>query len=92
MGIESRIITMWSQSLIGFVGLFLLTWLFSENRRAVRFRPALVALILQFFIALLLLEIPLFRHVFLVLNELVTSLEAATRAGTQLRFWLCGRG
>ncbi len=83
---------MWSQSLIGFVGLFLLTWLFSENRRTVRFRPALVALILQFFIALMLLEIPLFRHVFLVLNELVTSLEAATRAGTRFVFGYVGGG
>ncbi len=83
---------MWSQSLIGFVGLFLLTWLFSENRRAVRYRPALVALALQFFIALLLLEIPLFRHFFLVLNELVTSLEAATRAGTSFVFGYVGGG
>lgn len=83
---------MWSQSLIGFVGLFLLTWLFSENRRAVRYRPALVALALQFLIAVLLLEIPLFRHFFLVLNELVTSLEAATRAGTSFVFGYVGGG
>ena len=83
---------MWSQSLIGLVGLFLLTWLFSENRRAVRYRPALVALALQFLIALLLLEIPLFRHFFMVLNELVTSLEAATRAGTSFVFGYVGGG
>ncbi|MBP8290042.1 MAG: nucleoside:proton symporter, partial [Chromatiaceae bacterium] len=78
--------------MIGFVGLFLLTWLFSENRRAVRYRPALVALALQFLIAVLLLEIPLFRHFFLVLNELVTSLEAATRAGTSFVFGYVGGG
>ncbi len=83
---------MWSQSLIGFVGLFLLTWLFSENRRAVRYQPALVALALQFLIALLLLEIPLFRHFFMVLNDLVTSLEAATRAGTSFVFGYVGGG
>ncbi|HSO79972.1 MAG TPA: Na+ dependent nucleoside transporter N-terminal domain-containing protein, partial [Chromatiaceae bacterium] len=86
MGPKSGNIMMWSQSLIGLVGLFLLTWLFSENRRAVRYQPALVALALQFLIALLLLEIPLFRHFFMVLNELVTSLEAATRAGTSFVF------
>ncbi|MGB7551940.1 MAG: Na+ dependent nucleoside transporter N-terminal domain-containing protein, partial [Chromatiaceae bacterium] len=74
------------------MGLFLLTWLFSENRRAVRYQPALVALALQFLIALLLLEIPLFRHFFLVLNELVTSLEAATRAGTSFVFGYVGGG
>ena len=73
-------------------GPFLLTWLFSENRRAVRYRPALVALALQFLIALLLLEIPLFRHFFMVLNELVTSLEAATRAGTSFVFGYVGGG
>lgn len=83
---------MWLQSLIGFLGLFMLTWLFSENRRAIRYRPALVALALQFFIALLLLEIPLFRHFFLVLNELVTSLEAATSAGTRFVFGYVGGG
>ena len=83
---------MWLQSLIGLLGLFLLTWFFSENRRQVRYRPVLVALALQFIIALLLLEIPLFRHFFLVLNELVTSLEAATRVGTRFVFGYVGGG
>lgn len=83
---------MWWQSLIGILGLFFLTWLFSENRRAVRPQPALVALGLQLLIALLLLEVPLFSQFFLVLNELVTSLEAATKAGTSFVFGYLGGG
>ncbi len=84
--------TPWWQSLIGFLGLFLLAWLFSENRRAVRCGPAMAALALQFVLALSLLEVPLFRHFFLVLNELVTSLEAATRAGSGFVFGYLGGG
>ena len=58
--------TPWWQSLIGFLGLFLLAWLFSENRRAVRCGPAMAALALHFVEALSLLEVPLFRHFFLL--------------------------
>ncbi|MCO5762466.1 MAG: nucleoside:proton symporter [Gammaproteobacteria bacterium] len=83
---------MWWQSLSGLLGLFLLTWLFSENRRAVRPGPALVALGMQILIAFVLLEVPVFRHFFLALNELVTSLEAATRAGTRFVFGYLGGG
>lgn len=81
---------MWWQSLSGLLGLFLLTWLFSENRRAVRPGPALVALGLQLLIALVLLEVPLFRHFFALLNQMVTSLETATRAGTSFVFGYLG--
>ena len=83
---------MWWQSLSGLLGLFLLTWLFSENRRAVRPGPALVALGLQFLIALVLLEVPLFRQFFALLNQMVTSLETATRAGTSFVFGYLGGG
>ena len=83
---------MWWQSLSGLLGLFLLTWLFSENRRAVRPGPALVALGMQILIAFVLLEVPVFRHFFLALNELVTSLETATRAGTSFVFGYLGGG
>ena len=81
---------MWWQSLSGLLGLFLLTWLFSENRRAVRPGPALVALGLQLLIALVLLEVPLFRQFFALLNQMVTSLETATRAGTSFVFGYLG--
>lgn len=83
---------MWWQSLGGMLGLFLLAWLFSENRRAVRPGPALVALGLQLLITLVLLEIPLFRQFFALLNQVVTSLETATRAGTSFVFGYLGGG
>jgi len=83
---------MWWQSLSGFLGLFFLAWLFSENRRAVRIKPALIALGLQLLIGLLLLEVPLFSHFFLLLNELVTGLEAATKVGTSFVFGYLGGG
>jgi CNT family concentrative nucleoside transporter len=83
---------MWWQSLSGLLGLFLLAWLFSENRRAVRPGPALVALGLQLLITLVLLEVPFFRQVFALLNQTVTSLETATRAGTSFVFGYLGGG
>ena len=83
---------MWWQSLSGLLGLFLLAWLFSEHRRAVRLGPALVALGLQLLIALVLLEVPLFRQFFALLNQVVTSLETATRAGTSFVFGYLGGG
>ena len=83
---------MWWQSLSGLLGLFLLAWLLSEKRRAVRPGPALVALGLQLLIALVLLEVPLFRHFFALLNQMVTSLETATRAGTSFVFGYLGGG
>ncbi len=83
---------MWWQSLGGMLGLFLLAWLFSENRRAVRPGPALVALGLQLLITLVLLEVPLFRQFFALLNQMVTSLETATRAGTSFVFGYLGGG
>ncbi len=83
---------MWWQSLSGLLGLFLLTLLFSENRRAVRPVPALVALGLQLLIALVLLEVPLFRQFFALLNQMVSSLETATRAGTSFVFGYLGGG
>lgn len=84
--------TMWWQSLVGMLGLFLLTWLFSENRRAVRLGMACVALGLQLLIAFLLLAVPLFRQSFMLLNDLVTGLEVATRAGTSFVFGYLGGG
>ncbi len=84
--------TMWWQSLVGMLGLFLLTWLFSENRRAVRLGMAFVALGLQLLIAFLLLAVPLFRQSFMLLNDLVTGLEVATRAGTSFVFGYLGGG
>jgi len=83
---------MWWQSLVGMLGLFLLTWLFSENRPEVRLGMAFVALGLQLLIAFLLLAVPLFRQSFLLLNDLVTGLEVATRAGTSFVFGYLGGG
>jgi len=74
-------------------GLLVLTgfcWLLSENRRAVRWRVALVGLALQLGLALLLLKLPWARRLFLTLNELMAALQRASEAGTAFVFGYLG--
>ena len=80
------------QSLIGFLGLAFLAWLFSEARRGVNFRTLLAGLGLQAALALLLLKIPVIQNAFLWLNGAVEALEESTRAGTSFVFGYLGGG
>ena len=77
------------------LGLFVFTgiaWLFSENRRGVRYTIVLSGVAVQLCIAGILLYIPFFKKFFLLLNNVVLSLEAATRAGTSFVFGYIGGG
>jgi CNT family concentrative nucleoside transporter len=77
------------------IGLFVLTgivWVLSENRRAVRLKTVVVGLSLQLILAVVLLKIPLFKDFFLLLNEIVMSVEKATRDGTSFVFGYLGGG
>ena len=74
------------QGVLGLVIFLALAWLFSEQRSRVPWRTLLAGIVLQFAIAAALLGIPVFRQFFMGLNELLLSLEEATRAGTAFVF------
>ncbi len=81
------------QILQGLLGLFVLTglaWVFSENRRKLDWRILVFGLGFQLVLALLLLKLPFFKEFFLVLNQAVSALEQATRAGTSFVFGFLG--
>jgi CNT family concentrative nucleoside transporter len=80
------------QALAGIGGLLLLAWLLSENRRAVPWRAIGAGLLLQLVLALLLVKLPFAKEVFISLNEVLTSVEKATQAGTSLVFGYLGGG
>lgn len=77
------------------LGLFVFTgiaWLISENRRGVKYTMVLTGVVVQLCIAGILLFVPLFKKFFLLLNNIVLSLESATRAGTSFVFGYIGGG
>ena len=78
------------QGSAGLVVFLLLAWLMGENRRLVSWKMVVVGLGVQVLTGLILLKVPVFRHVFLVLNDGVMALEAATAAGTAFVFGYLG--
>jgi CNT family concentrative nucleoside transporter len=80
------------QALAGIGGLLLLAWLLSENRRAIPWRAIGAGLLLQLVLALLLIKLPFAKELFISLNEVLTSVEKATQAGTSLVFGYLGGG
>ncbi len=80
------------QGTAGIAGLLLLAWIFSENRKAVPWRAIGSGLLLQFVLALLLIKLPFAKELFISLNDVLTSIEKATQAGTSLVFGYLGGG
>jgi CNT family concentrative nucleoside transporter len=80
------------QSVVGLVILLTMAWLISENRRAVSWRQAAIALALTFCTAVVLLKMPGVAAAFAVINDVVGSIGAATRAGTSFVFGYLGGG
>ena len=78
------------QSAFGILVFIALVWAFSEDRSRIPWRTLLVGVALQFALAAVLLWLPLFRQAFLGLNDLLLSLEQATRAGTEFVFGYLG--
>ena len=78
------------QSLLGLIAFPVIAWTFSEQRKPIRFRPVIMGIVLQLVIALLLLRIHWFQQFFLLLNNAVSTLAAATTAGTSLVFGYLG--
>lgn len=80
------------QSLLGIGTILLLAWLCSENRRAFPFRNVIAGLVMEVFLALLLLKVPVARDGLFALNGVVTALTNATRTGTSFVFGFIGGG
>jgi len=77
-------------SLFGLIAFTALAWVFSENRRRFPWRIVLAGLALQLVLAAALLRVPLFRGLFVMLNDALLALETATRAGTAFVFGYLG--
>jgi len=80
------------QGILGLAVLTLAAWAISENRREVNFGGVAAGIALQFVIALLLFNVPLFKQIFLFLNSFVLALDDATKAGTSFVFGYLGGG
>jgi concentrative nucleoside transporter, CNT family len=80
------------QSAFGFIAICVIAWLMSEDRRAVPWRIVVAGALLQLILAALLLWVPLFRNLFLALNDLLSALEEATQEGTRFVFGFLGGG
>ena len=78
-------------SAIGLLLLLVLCWL-TGKRESVPWRLVTGALVLQLFLALLLLKLPAAQQIFLVLNHALLAIEHATMDGTRLVFGYLGGG
>jgi CNT family concentrative nucleoside transporter len=80
------------QALLGLVVFTAIALLISESRKGVKYATVLTGVVVQLCIAGVLLYVPLFKKFFLLLNNVVLSLESATRAGTSFVFGYIGGG
>jgi concentrative nucleoside transporter, CNT family len=80
------------QPLLGIVMFLGIAWSISEQRNKVKYTTILSGILVQFAIAGILLYIPIFKKFFMFLNNVVLSLEAATKAGTSFVFGYIGGG
>jgi concentrative nucleoside transporter, CNT family len=80
------------QSLGGMFALLAIAWLFSEDRRGVAWRQVGIALIVTFVTAVILLKVPVVTQAFSAVNDAVSAIANATRAGTSFVFGYLGGG
>ena len=78
------------QGLVGLFFLVALAWGLSESRKDINWRTVVIGLLLQFALALILVELPVSRLLFLWLNNAVLAIELATMAGTSVVFGYLG--
>jgi len=80
------------QSALGVIAILAIALTFSENRRAVPWRPVLIGLAVTFALALLMLKVPQVEVGFALITRAVDTVAAATRAGTAFVFGYIGGG
>jgi len=80
------------QACAGLILFFALAWLFSENRKQVNFKAALMGLGIQIALAIIVTKFSIVRSVFLGIGDGVMALKDATVAGTSFVFGYLGGG
>lgn len=80
------------QALFGLVIILLIAYAFSEERKAIAFKPIIIAVLIHAVLAVIFLKLPVFQDFFLLLNKVVLALETATTAGTSFVFGYIGGG
>ncbi|MET0907637.1 MAG: nucleoside:proton symporter [Bradyrhizobiaceae bacterium] len=80
------------QSAFGIVALLGIAWLCGEHRSKVSWRKAAIGLAATIATALILLKLPVVTRAFGVINDAVSTIAAASRAGTSFVFGYLGGG
>jgi len=80
------------QSAFGVFALLGIAWIISEDRRAVAWMQAAVALLVTFVTAVVLLKVPAVARAFGAINNAVDAILAASKAGTSFVFGYLGGG
>ena len=80
------------QSAFGVLALLAVAWAFGENRRAVSLRQMAVGLAVTVATALVLIKLPPVAKAFGAINDAVSTVAAASRAGTSFVFGYLGGG
>jgi hypothetical protein len=78
------------QGSAGLLVFLFLAWLMGENRTQVSLKLVAAGIGIQLIAGLILLKLPVFRQFFMILNNGVMALEAATTAGTSFVFGYLG--
>jgi CNT family concentrative nucleoside transporter len=76
--------------LAGLAALLALAWAFSENRRAIAWRPVIAGLLLAFALAVALLKLPPLARLLDAANDAANALARATEVGTSFVFGYLG--
>ncbi len=80
------------QSLLGIIVFLFLAWLFSERRSEISWRAVLLGFCVHAGLAIMLLKVAAISEALLVINIMVSSIEAASREGIQFLFGYIGGG
>jgi CNT family concentrative nucleoside transporter len=80
------------QSAFGVFALLAIAWAISEDRRAVSVRQAAIGLVVTCLTALALIRLPFVANAFGAINDAVSTIAAASRAGTAFVFGYLGGG
>jgi len=80
------------QSAFGVIALLGIAWALGENRSKVSLRQATIGLALTIVAAVVLLKLPVVTRAFSSINDAVSTIAAASRAGTSFVFGYLGGG
>ena len=78
------------QSIVGYIGLLGIAWLICKDKSHIQWRTVICGALLQWVLALLILKLPAAQTLFASFNQLMLSIEQATREGTSLVFGYLG--